>query len=76
MARLLVEDRGPGVAETDRERIFEPFVRGRSAGSAPEGVGLGLSIVRQIARAHGGEVSYAPVEGGGSRFTVTLPVTR
>jgi signal transduction histidine kinase len=76
MARLLVEDHGPGVAEADRERIFEPFVRGRSAGSASEGTGLGLAIVRQIARAHGGEVSYAPVEGGGSRFTVTLPPGR
>ena len=76
MARLLVEDRGPGVAEGDRERIFEPFVRGRSAGSAPDGVGLGLAIVRQIARAHGGEASYAPAEAGGSRFTVTLPATR
>jgi signal transduction histidine kinase len=73
-ARLVVEDQGPGVAEADRERIFEPFYRGRSAGSTLEGSGLGLAIVRQIARAHGGDVSYAPLEGGGSRFTVTLPV--
>jgi signal transduction histidine kinase len=75
-ARLVVEDRGPGVANGDRERIFEPFYRGRSAGATLEGAGLGLAIVRQIARAHGGEVAYAPVEGGGSRFTVTLPVRR
>ena len=75
-ARLVVEDQGPGVAEADRERIFEPFYRGRTAGSMLEGSGLGLSIVRQIARAHGGEVAYVPVEGGGSRFTVTLPVRR
>jgi len=75
-ARLVIEDRGPGVAEADRDRIFEPFYRGRTAGATLEGSGLGLSIVRQIARAHGGEVAYAPVEGGGSRFTVTLPARR
>ncbi len=73
-ARLVVEDQGPGVADADRERIFEPFYRGRAAGSTLEGSGLGLAIVRQIARAHGGEVSYAPLESGGSRFTVTVPL--
>jgi len=73
-ARLVVEDRGPGVADTDRERIFEPFYRGRTAGATLEGSGLGLAIVRQIARAHGGDVAFTPVEGGGSRFTVTLPI--
>ena len=75
-ARLVVEDRGPGVADTDRERIFEPFYRGRTAGATLEGSGLGLAIVRQIARAHGGDVAFAPVEGGGSGFTVTLPIGR
>ena len=71
-----VEHRGPGVADTDRERIFEPFYRGRTAGATLEGSGLGLAIVRQIARAHGGDVAFTPVEGGGSRFTVTLPIGR
>ena len=73
-ARLTIEDRGPGVAEADRERIFEPFYRGQGAGSTLPGSGLGLAIVRQIARAHGGKVAYAPAEGGGSRFIVTLPL--
>ena len=73
-ARLVVEDRGPGVADVDRERIFEPFFRGLTSGATLEGAGLGLAIVRQIARAHGGEVSFTPVEGGGSGFTVTLPI--
>jgi signal transduction histidine kinase len=73
-ARLTIEDRGPGVAEADRERIFEPFYRGQATGSTLPGSGLGLAIVRQIARAHGGEVAYAPVEGVGSRFIVTLPL--
>jgi signal transduction histidine kinase len=75
-ARLVVEDRGPGVADADRERIFDPFYRGRTAGATLEGAGLGLSIVRQIARAHGGDVAFTPVEGGGSRFTVILPLGR
>jgi signal transduction histidine kinase len=75
-ARLVVEDRGPGVAEGDRDRIFEPFYRGRASGSTLDGSGLGLAIVRQITRAHGGEISYAPAESGGSRFTVTLPLGR
>ena len=67
-ARILVEDAGGGVSAEDREKIFEPFYRSKSSGS-----GLGLSIVRQIARAHGGTVTYAPRAGGGSRFMVTLP---
>jgi signal transduction histidine kinase len=67
-ARIVVEDAGPGVPAADHERIFEAFYRSGSSGA-----GLGLAIVRQIARAHGGTVEYAPRTGGGSRFTVTLP---
>jgi signal transduction histidine kinase len=79
-AQLIVEDSGPGIAAEDRERIFEPFFRrseppADSAISrpAPTGAGLGLAIVRQIARVHGGDVRYAPRKGGGSRFTAELP---
>jgi signal transduction histidine kinase len=73
-ARVAVCDRGPGIAEPERERIFEPFVKGASAGDARDaGVGLGLAIVRQIARHHGGEASARPRDGGGSGFEVTLP---
>jgi len=71
-AQLVVEDHGQGIAEADRERVFEPFYRAAGARSAVRGFGLGLAIVRQIARAHGGDVSYAPLASGGSRFTVTL----
>ena len=72
-ARLRVCDRGPGVAEADRERIFEPFYRPRDANDAGDrGVGLGLSLVQQIARHHGGEASYQSRTGGGSCFEVTL----
>jgi signal transduction histidine kinase len=71
-AQLVVEDAGAGVATADRMRIFEPFQRATPAGGAA-GAGLGLSIVRQIARAHGGSVDYEERAEGGSRFIVTLP---
>src|SRR6185312_7452004 len=54
---LSVEDRGSGIPEDEREKIFEPFYRSTHAGAA-RGFGLGLALVRQIARAHGGEVRY------------------
>jgi len=67
---LVVEDEGPGVASGDAERIFEPFFRGERA--SEEGSGLGLSIVRAIARAHGGEVlvDARSAERAGARFVV------
>jgi signal transduction histidine kinase len=72
VARIVVEDAGAGIAEADRARIFEPFYRADGA-TRGSGFGLGLAIVRQIATAHRGRVEYTPREGGGSRFTVTLP---
>jgi len=73
-ARIIVEDNGPGVPPEDRDHIFEPFYRAR--GAQPNGAGLGLAIVRQIARVHGGDVVYERRVGGGSRFRVTLPVQK
>lgn len=72
VARLIVEDAGPGVGDADRVRIFEPFQRAAQIPNAT-GAGLGLSIVRQIAQAHGGAVEHEARAGGGSRFVVTLP---
>lgn len=70
--RLIVEDGGPGVAEAERERIFEPFYRAAASRAGDRGFGLGLAIVRLIARAHAGDVAYSQLASGGSRFTVTL----
>jgi signal transduction histidine kinase len=69
---LIIEDHGPGVPEPEREKIFEPFYRVSQPGVATRGFGLGLALVRQIARAHGCEVRYTPLVPTGSRFTVTF----
>lgn len=73
-ARLRVCDRGPGVPESERERIFAPFYRPAGA-AADGGSGLGLALVRQIARRHGGDARCLPRDGGGSCFEVDLPLT-
>ena len=65
-----VLDRGPGVPPELSDRVFEPFFR--LPGAADGGAGLGLSIARQVARRHGGDVTCAPRKGGGARFRVTL----
>ncbi len=72
-ARLRVADRGPGVPDGERERVFEPFYRPPGASETGAGYGLGLALVRQIARAHGGEVRCRAREGGGTVFEVDLP---
>ena len=69
---LRVSDRGPGVPVSERERIFEPFYRVRGMAETGSGVGLGLALVRQIARRHGGDARYEARPGGGSTFVVTL----
>ncbi len=67
-------DRGPGVPEAYRERIFEAFFRLPGATERDGGVGLGLALVRQIASRHGGSVRCLPREGGGSCFELQLPL--
>ncbi len=73
LLQLDICDRGPGVPEAERERIFEPFYRLPGARESDGGVGLGLSLVRQIAVRHGGSVQCLAREGGGSCFRVRLP---
>jgi signal transduction histidine kinase len=69
---IKVRDQGPGLAEAERERVFEPFYRPAGRPEAAGSWGLGLSIVRQIAELHGGRVAYEP----GIGFVATLPVRR
>jgi len=67
-AELAVCDRGPGVLEAERDRVFEPFYRT----GARQGAGLGLALVRQIARRHGGDARCVPQNGQGSCFIVVV----
>lgn len=76
IVQLDVCDGGNGIPPQERENIFAPFYRLPGARERDGGVGLGLSLVRQIARRHGGEVICLPREGQGSCFRVTLPVQR
>jgi two-component system, OmpR family, sensor kinase len=74
---LTVEDRGPGIASTEHERIFDRFTRLDPArGRASGGAGLGLAVVRSIVTAHGGTIRYRPAKPNGSIFEVTLPADR
>jgi two-component system phosphate regulon sensor histidine kinase PhoR len=69
-----VEDKGPGIPAREIKHIFEPFRRGSAAANPNvRGAGLGLTIVDQIARAHGGRVTVVSTPGHGSRFTLHLP---
>jgi signal transduction histidine kinase len=74
MTEVRVMDRGSGVPAGSGEKIFEQFYRAHDAlNSGIQGSGLGLTLSRQIARAHGGDVLYRARDGGGSVFTVRLP---
>ncbi|MGQ0583934.1 MAG: sensor histidine kinase [Reyranella sp.] len=72
-AVLNVSDHGPGVPEAERQRIFEPFYRLAGGAETGRGSGLGLALVIDIARRHGGDAVCLAAEGGGSRFRVDLP---
>lgn len=67
---ICVSDEGPGLGPEERDRIFEPFTRGRSAKEG--GTGLGLAIVAAMAEAHGGQAWYEAREGGGAIFCFTI----
>jgi two-component system sensor histidine kinase KdpD len=75
---LSVGDRGVGIPQADRGRVFEKFYRGRSTANAvegPPGMGLGLTIAKGIVEAHGGEIRLEPREGGGTLARVRLPLS-
>lgn len=69
-----VVDQGPGVPLEDRDRIFERFWRSRERRGASAGAGLGLSIVAEIARAHGGTITVMDAPQGGARFVLGVPL--
>lgn len=74
---ISVEDEGPGIPAEERRRIFEPFFRGRLAHEMEvEGSGIGLSIVRQVARSHGGRVRVTDADRQGARFVLQLPAMK
>ena len=70
---MQVGDRGPGIPEAERERIFEPFYRPARSSETGSGWGLGLSLVRQISDLHGGSIRCLPRPGGGCLFELVLP---
>ncbi len=74
---ITIADRGPGIARRDQGRIFEPFERADDRLSrATEGSGIGLSLVRHVARAHGGRASVESEPGRGAAFTLWIPAGR
>ncbi|MFH0903505.1 MAG: HAMP domain-containing sensor histidine kinase [Pseudomonadota bacterium] len=74
---LQVNDRGPGIAKEEQNRVFDRFYRPKAVRGRPiRGSGIGLSLVRQIARAHGGDAGVQSNEGHGSTFSVWFPATR
>jgi signal transduction histidine kinase len=74
--RIRVTDTGLGVRPVDIERVFEPFVQidRHLTSASQQGVGLGLSISRELARAMRGDLTLESAEGVGSIFTLTLPL--
>jgi signal transduction histidine kinase len=71
-AVVSVSDRGPGVPESLRPLIFEPFFTSKTEGD-PTGLGLGLSVTRSLIESIGGSIEYSDRPGGGATFTVVLP---
>jgi two-component system sensor histidine kinase KdpD len=71
--RFAVEDDGAGIPAADRERLFDPFIRGSTRPPGARGTGLGLSIARRLASAQGGRLEYEPTAEIASRFVLSLP---
>lgn len=71
---IQVADTGPGIPLNEQEKIFQPFIRGSQGRRIVEGMGLGLSIAREIILAHGGEIKLESTPGVGSRFILRMPV--
>ncbi len=70
---IRVRDTGVGIPPEEQARIFEPFYRGTTGRRFPQGMGLGLSIARDLLVAHGGRIEVENTPGAGSTFTLWLP---
>lgn len=73
--RFSVQDKGIGIPEVDRDRLFESFHRAKNVGTIP-GTGLGLAIVKRSVDLHGGHIEVESTEGVGTTFTVTIPLSQ
>jgi two-component system sensor histidine kinase KdpD len=72
--RFWVDDAGPGIAEEEKDKIFQRFYRGKAASEkAIRGTGLGLAICREILQANEGSITVEPSPRGGARFVITVP---
>jgi len=71
---FVVRDTGPGIPAEEQAHLFSPFFRGSAQSRFPQGMGLGLSIARDLVQAHKGDISVDSAPGRGSTFTVRLPV--
>lgn len=71
--RFYVSDHGPGIPDSEKQRVFDRFYRGSASRSNPEHFGLGLSVALELAKVHGGEVTVSDTPGGGATFTISLP---
>ena len=71
---IQINDTGPGILPAEQERAFEPFYRSQTQRRFPQGLGVGLTLARDLVRAHGGALELESTPGEGSRFTVRLPL--
>ncbi len=72
--RIIVSDSGPGIVLAEQETVFEPFFRSQQQRRFPQGLGLGLTIARDLVEAHGGQLAVESSPDTGSQFTIHLPV--
>ena len=75
-ARIAVCDQGDGIKPEEATRVFEPFYRPEGRSESAGGWGLGLALVAEIVRLHGGRAWYSPLDAGGACFTVEIPLNR
>jgi two-component system sensor histidine kinase BaeS len=72
--RIQIRDTGPGITSEEQERIFAPLYRSQPGRRFPQGMGLGLTIARDLVAAHGGHLDLVSTPGQGSEFTISIPV--